>query len=72
MDIRKRKKALMEWVKCLQDRYRVNPVFAHTDKDMAEIGMLQEVWLVKIQLCWWHLQKAVRECLKKTKLNDAI
>ena len=31
--------------------------------------MLQDVWLAKIQLCWWHLRKAVRERLSKKKLS---
>ena len=32
--------------------------------------MLWDVWtLVKIQLCWWHLQKAVWEQLAKNKLS---
>jgi hypothetical protein len=36
---------------------------------MAEIGMLRKVWNPKIQLCWWHLRKAVRERLSKNKLS---
>jgi hypothetical protein len=36
---------------------------------MAEIAMLRQVWNPKIQLCWWHLRKAVRERLSKTKLT---
>ncbi|KAF8463757.1 hypothetical protein DFH94DRAFT_608848, partial [Russula ochroleuca] len=47
----KRKKALIEWAKCMCDTYSIMPRFTHTDKDMAEIGMLREVWDVKIQLC---------------------
>jgi len=36
---------------------------------MAEIAMLKRIWdHTKIQLCWWHLCKAVRECLSKGKL----
>ena len=36
---------------------------------MAEIGMLQDVWAsIKVQLCWWHLWKAVQEWLSKNKL----
>lgn len=33
-------KALKKWATCLHDTYGVIPVFAHVDKDMAEIGML--------------------------------
>ena len=69
MEVGKRKNALTAWAKCLRDTYEVTPVFAHTDKDMAEIGMLRDVWSAKIQLCWWHLRKAVRERLKKSKLS---
>ena len=36
---------------------------------MAEIGMLRDIWSAKIQLCWWHLRKAVRERLSKKKLS---
>ncbi|KAF8520623.1 hypothetical protein BU17DRAFT_88824 [Hysterangium stoloniferum] len=55
----KRKKALTAWAVCLKDKYAVNPVFTHIDKDMAEIGMAKEVWKTKINLCWWHLRCAV-------------
>ena len=60
LEIGKRKKALNNWAAVLQDRYGIILIFAHTDKDMAEIGMLRDIWLsVKIQFCWWHLWKAV-------------
>jgi hypothetical protein len=36
---------------------------------MAEIHAVKEVWDPKVQLCWWHLRKAVRERLKNTKLS---
>jgi hypothetical protein len=61
-------RVLKGWGKCLQDKYGVIPKFAHTDKDVAEIGMLREVWEAKLQLCWWHLCEAVKEQLKKSKL----
>jgi hypothetical protein len=48
-------KALAVWAHCLRDEYGVNPVFAHVDKDMAEISSLKDIWKVKISLCWWHL-----------------
>ena len=60
---------LKAWGKCFQDEYRVMPKFAHTDKDLAEMRMLREVWEVKLQLCWWHLHEAVKEQLKKAKLS---
>jgi hypothetical protein len=69
LPIGKRTRALKAWGKCLRDKYGIIPKFAHTDKDMAEIGMLREVWEVKLQLCWWHLREAVKERLKKAKLS---
>lgn len=54
MHIHKRTNALKAWAECLRDKYGVIPRFAHTDKDMAEIGMLRGVWVLKVQLCWWH------------------
>jgi hypothetical protein len=68
IDQGKRTKALAAWVKCFHDRYGVNPVFMHVDKDMAEIGCLREVWDAKISLCWWHLRRAVQTQLTKAKL----
>jgi hypothetical protein len=65
----KRTKALTAWAKCLRDMYGVAPVFAHVDKDMAEIGMLRDVWRPKIELCWWHMSGAVEDRLKKNKLS---
>lgn len=69
IDLGKRKKALAAWSKCLRDKYSVHPIFIHTDKDMAEIGSSQEVWKAKINLCWWHLRRAVRTRLAKAKLS---
>jgi len=53
----------------VKETYNIHPTFVHVDKDMAEISAVMEVWNPKIQLCWWHLKKAVRERLKKTKLS---
>jgi len=72
IEVGKRTKALTAWVTCLRDRYKVTPHFAHVDKDMGEIGMLRNVWpSAKIQLCWWHMRKAVRERLAKSKLSTS-
>ena len=68
VEIGKCMKALMAWADCLRHTYGVIPVFTHVDKDMAEIGMLRTTWALKIQLCWWHMCKAVCECLRKRKL----
>ena len=68
INTRKWKKAIAPWSRCLCDTYGVNPVFIHSDKDMAEIGATQEVWEAKINLCWWHLRRAIRTRLAKAKL----
>ena len=65
----KRIKALTSWICKVKETYGIHPTFVHVDKDMAEINAVKEVWNPKIQLCWWHLKKAVRERLKKTKLS---
>ncbi|KAG6328345.1 hypothetical protein ID866_10744, partial [Astraeus odoratus] len=54
----------------LDATYKIIPQFIHVDKDMAKISMSQSVWpSAKIQLCWWHLQKAVHEQLAKSMLT---
>ncbi|KAF7333854.1 SWIM-type domain-containing protein [Mycena venus] len=69
IDIGKRKAALEAWAQILRDKYGVIPVFVHVDKDMAEIGMIRSVWDAKIQLCLWHLKRAVCTRLDKRKLS---
>jgi hypothetical protein len=72
VEIGKRTRALQAWAQALRDKYGVIPVFVHVDKDMAEIGMSKHVWWEsKIQLCWWHMRKAVRERLAKSKLSTS-
>jgi hypothetical protein len=61
--------ALSAWAVCVRDKYKINPVFAHVDKDMAEIGMLRDVWDPKVQICWWHLKQAVQQRLTSSKLT---
>jgi hypothetical protein len=68
IDTGKRKKAIAAWSRCLRDKYGVSPVFIHSDKDMGEIGAVQDTWEAKINLCWWHLRRAVRTRLAKSKL----
>lgn len=69
IDAGKRKKAVAAWAQCLRDKYGVYPLFIHSDKDMGEIGAAQDVWKAKINLCWWHLRRAVRTRLAKAKLS---
>ncbi|KAF7354458.1 SWIM-type domain-containing protein [Mycena venus] len=68
IDQGKRRAALTAWAKCLRNAYGVTVRFTHVDKDMAEIGMLKDVWNAKISLCWWHLRRAVRTRLASSKL----
>ncbi|KAG6904694.1 hypothetical protein DXG01_007855, partial [Tephrocybe rancida] len=61
--------ALTAWTVCLKAAYDINPIFGHVDKDMAEIAMAKQVWnSTKINLCWWHLRRAVRTRLANGKL----
>jgi MULE transposase domain len=46
----------------------VNPRFAMTDKDPAQIRAVKTVWSsTYIQLCYWHLKKAVKKQMASTK-----
>lgn len=66
----KRKKSLEAWAMCVRNKYGLNPIFKHTDKDLAEIGMLRNVWPTgKISLCLWHLRRAIRAQLANSKLS---
>ena len=69
-ELGKRTKALTAWGTALREKYRVIPQFVHIDKDMAEIVSCRKTWSqAKIQLCWWHLHKAVRTRLQLAKLS---
>jgi hypothetical protein len=46
--------------------------FTHTDKDMAEIGMICDTQELKRQLCWWHMKDAVKKHLAKAKLSTSL
>lgn len=46
----------------------VNPRFVLTDKDAAQIKAIKVVWPnTNIQLCYWHLKRAVRKQLSSNK-----
>ena len=62
--VHKRQNALLAWADCLCDQYGIIPKFGHTNKDMAEIGMLQDTWDMKLQLCWWHMKDCISKRLK--------
>ena len=70
IETRKRTKALIAWTSHLRDKYEINPDFCLRGKDMGEIGMAPGVWkMAKLQLCWWHMRKALRERFAKRKLS---
>jgi len=47
----------------------ISPQFFLTDKDFAQISAGQAVWPnAKVQLCHWHLRRAIESKLKDTKL----
>ena len=71
LHIHKRRNALNAWAKHLREKYGVIPKFAHTDKDMAEIGMIRDTWELKLQLCWWHMKDAIKKRLAKAKLSTS-
>ena len=59
----------MAWTICLRRQHGMDPIFAHVNKDITEIGCLREVWNAKISFCWWHLRHAVCTRLAKAKLS---
>ncbi|KAL0574775.1 hypothetical protein V5O48_007186 [Marasmius crinis-equi] len=66
----KRILALELFARQLRDRYGIRPRHYHVDKDMAEIRVAQKVWPgASISLCYWHLNRAIEERLKKIKLS---
>lgn len=57
---KKRTKALKAFLLALRDAYNVKPLFAHVDKDFAEIRACRNTWPdVTIQVCWWHIRDAL-------------
>lgn len=67
---KKRTIALTKFLQAVRDNYHVNPRFNHVDKDFAEIAALKTVWPdAKIQICWWHLKRALNQRTCKAKLS---
>jgi MULE transposase domain len=51
----------------------VKPRFVMTDKDMSQIGAVKRVWpAAGIQLCLWHVKKAVKRKLAETKKPKTV
>ena len=50
--------------------YNIIPSFTHVNKDFTEISALRKVWPdAKTQICLWHLDHAVGDCLAKPGLK---
>lgn len=59
--------AIKDLLSFLKER-RINPRFVHIDKDMSEINAIRDVWPdVKIQLCLWHVKRALKKKLSSKK-----
>jgi hypothetical protein len=66
----KRTTSLKIFLSQIRDQYHVNPTFTHVDKDFAEISALATVWpTAKIQICSWHLKRAIGDRMAKSGLK---
>lgn len=69
----KRAASLSAFLEQVKLEYKVKPRFAHVDKDFAEISALTKVWPdAKIQICWWHLCRAVGERAANPSLKTTL
>ena len=60
---------LAKFFKQLYDHGLQNAEFFLTDKDRAQINTAQQTWpSIKIQLCLWHLKRAVKKRLDNTSI----
>jgi len=51
----------------------LEPTFFLTDKDFAQISAAKFVWKgIKIQLCLWHIKKAIETRLSNNKTSQQI
>src|SRR6266542_1878631 len=54
-------------------RKHVEPEFFLTDKDFVQISAAQRTWpSVKIQLCQWHVKRAIETKLRDSKKTQQI
>ncbi|CAG8474476.1 11323_t:CDS:2 [Cetraspora pellucida] len=51
----------------------IQPIFVLTDKDAGEIVAVEMAWsqIVKIQICLWHMECAVKRKLKEKKVKTS-
>lgn len=63
---------LYRFLKRLKDGFGFNPACFAIDKDTAEIAAVTSVWKnAKIQLCYWHIKRAVSLKLNSSKETDS-
>jgi len=61
---------LVEFFKALHDNGLHSPDFFLTDKDLSQINAAYQVWpSIKIQLCLWHLKRAVAKRLADSSVS---
>src|ERR1044072_910863 len=64
-----RKAILVDFLRSLKECGLTNLKLFLTDKDWAQINAARQVWPnIKVQLCLWHLEKAVNKRLADNKL----
>ena len=65
--------ALTQFFSTLYANGLQSPEFFLTDKDWAQINTAQQTWsTTKIQLCYWHLRRAVKKRLADSSVNTII
>lgn len=69
LHIQKRQNALTTWARHLCEIYDVVSKFAHTNKDMAKIGIICDTWRLKLQLYWQHIKDTIRKWLVKAEFS---
>jgi len=68
-----RTSALTQFFRTLYLNSLQSPEFFMTDKDWAQINTARQTWpTTKIQLCYWHLRRAVKKRLADSSVNTNI
>ena len=59
---------ITRFLRDLKAKGKIHPRFVMTDKDMAQINSIRAVWpAAGVQLCYWHLKRAVKKHLASAK-----
>src|SRR5207237_2673811 len=68
-----RTSALTQFFSTLYQNGLQSPEFFLTDKDWPQINAAKQTWpTTKIQLCYWHLRRAVKKRLADSSVNTNI